>query len=134
MFEPTYAQIIMSKSRQTLLKNGNISKGQKRLNKILDGITNMLNVEYFKEYFIAGYYLDTAILSLKTGIEYDGHNNHFAKNKTYDLLRDCKLIERGWRILRIDTDAMFSERIGSDIWKFIHSNEVRKCIGKRYKQ
>lgn len=135
MFDPVCAFLAQAKGRQTLRKNGNVSTGQKLLYKIMDGISSISNISYKKEYYLLGYFLDIAILSIKVAIEYDGHRRHYENNGEFDVKRDKILCNQGWRILRIDTDAMFSNRIANDIWQFInYSTEVRTCLGKKYNQ
>ena len=134
---PIWDPVHSAKIKETLLRQGNISKGQDLLYKIMDGIakTTHNQITYNKEYKVDHYFLDVAVPSLRVGIEYDGHFSHYLDDGMKDVFRDYELNIYGWRILRIDNNYIFKNEVVNDIWQFInYSTEVRKCLGKKYNQ
>ena len=100
------------------------SKQQKLINGIVKGELN---------YFCNGYFLDIALLSDKIDIEYDGSGHDLSVKfgkMDYDTFiekqkkRDDKLIENGWKIIRI---VCKNDNLPENS---IIQNELESCIKK----
>lgn len=100
----------------------------------MNAICSYFKLKYEPQYYLLGYFIDAAIPKLKVCIEYDGHQRHYYKHRNDDFIKDKKIIEHGWRILRISRNHIFSQNIGNEICDFIYSGEVRLCLGKEYKE
>jgi len=129
MKDELYASLVLSRSRKTLVKQGNISKGERMLYHLMDALSNHFNFKYEKQHPVLSYIIDVAIPNKKIAIEYDGHQRHYKTNE--DTLKDIKLLDCGWRILRIGRNHMFTSNVGNEIWNFINNREKRTCLGHK---
>jgi very-short-patch-repair endonuclease len=68
----------------------------------------MLGLKFRRQHPIGPYIVDFVCLRIKVVIESDGavHNNR----KAYDQRRDAWLGEQGYRVLRINNDALVNDR------------------------
>ncbi len=111
------------KSRDTNLKNGNYKKHQERMKNggaitALKGncktsrpqkeLYNIIHSKYIDaelEYNVNDVaFADVGIPSLNLDIEYDG--KHWHQDKEKDKRRDTKLLNCGWRTIRVDYDLL----------------------------
>ena len=92
-------------ARQKMAGLGYISKQQMRLFQVVKKVYPEAMAEYPVPYGGRGRtkFLDVAIPNLKLDFEYDGLYWH---NQDSDNERDAILIELGWKIIRIDKEAL----------------------------
>lgn len=140
MKDPDTAKKVWEKAMRTILKNDNLSKGQKKLYELLDCLEETyIKEKYFKinRQDISWAYADAYLPKYKLIIEYDGIGSHYSKEgMKYDLKRDRELkFLYKVSILRLSRDTVFANDFRETLKEAIHEikmekSPIRKKIGE----
>lgn len=134
MKDPKIASKVWKKAMKTLIKNGNISIGQKKLNEQLDILCESYEIEKFFRFDqedLHHAFVDAYIDKGKIALEYDGVSSHYEKDGIiHDNLRDQYLHDiHNVSIIRIHRDAIYADKIYETIKEKI--NEIRMATSPR---
>lgn len=119
-----HTPVARRKRRETWCKNGNMSKGQRKLNAILEE----MNVNFESEQYFSfptgkprGAFIDVFIPHMNVAIEYDGHQRHYTTaGKIEDAKRDSRMFSiHGVQTLRIERNEIFTDKSRNRITAFL---------------
>jgi len=128
-FDPEVRQRMTESYKKTILafpdrhpnrimaQKGFISSLEKRMMHILDA----LDLNYEHQFPVLNFFVDFALKDLKVAIEVDGRYWH-DKDPEKDLLRQKKIEEEGWTVVRFDNNDLKKESLVKEELQRIVSN------------